>query len=394
MNVCFYFQVHQPFRLRHYPVFDIGQRNDYFDDAKNAEVMRKVADKCYLPTTTLLLELLNKHKEFKCAFSITGTALAQFAAWAPEVIENFQKLAKTGRVEFLAETSHHSLSFLFDRKEFAEQVKLHSKIIKQLFGQTPKVFRNTELIYSDELAAEVSKLGFKAVLAEGADHVLGWRSPNRVYEKHGVKLLLKNYKLSDDIAFRFSDKNWKEHPMTAPKFASWVDAAGGKSPEERSACTVNLFMDFETFGEHQWADTGIFKFLEKLPSELLKRNIGFHTPSEASKLKPVATLDMPQLVSWADVERDVSAWLGNSMQLSASHQLYALLPLVKHDKKLLEQWRKLSTSDHFYYMCTKWFADGDVHAYFNPYETPYDGFITFMNALKDLQQRTQQWVTT
>ncbi|MBI4150707.1 polysaccharide deacetylase family protein, partial [Candidatus Woesearchaeota archaeon] len=252
MNVCFYFQVHQPFRLRHYQVFDIGQRNDYFDDAKNAEVMRKVANKCYLPTTTLLLALLKEHKEFKCAFSITGTALEQFALSAPDVIENFRKLAKTGRVEFLAETSHHSLSFLFDRKEFAEQVKLHTKLMKHLFGQTPKVFRNTELIYSDEVAAEAAKLGYKAVLMEGADHVLGWRSPNFVYEKQGVKLLLKNYKLSDDIAFRFSDKHWNEHPLSASKFASWVDATGG-TPAERAASTVNLFMDFETFGEHQWA---------------------------------------------------------------------------------------------------------------------------------------------
>ncbi len=391
MNVCFYFQIHQPFRLRRYQVFDIGKNHAYFDDAKNEEVLRKVAAKCYVPATTLLLKLLKEHKEFKVAFSITGTALDQLEAYAPEVITLFKKLAATGRVEFLSETSHHSLTFLFDRKEFKEQVSSHKARIKKLFGVTPTVFRNTELIYTNELAKVVEELGYKAVLMEGADHVLQGKSPNHTYSASGTKtkLLLKNYKLSDDLAFRFSDKKWEGYPLTPGKFASWIEASGGE--------TVNLFMDYETFGEHQWEDSGIFKLLEGLPAALLKRKIGFHLPSEVATLKPVGTLDVKSPMSWADVERDVSAWLGNNMQNAAAQHLYSLLPIIKEtgDKKLLEDWRKLSTSDHFYYLCTKWFADGDVHKYFNPYESPYDGFIAFMNVLNDMKQRVQPqaWVT-
>jgi len=387
-NVCMYFQVHQPFRLRQYQVFDIGQNSHYFDDHKNREVMEKVARKCYIPATSTILDLVRKHKgKFKASFSITGTALEQFEQYAPSVIPLFQALADTGHVEFISETYYHSLSFLGDKREFAEQVALHKRKMKKLFGVTPTTFRNTELIYNNELAKTVEEMGYKAVLAEGADHVLGWRSPNFVYRPKGcdkIKLLLKNYRLSDDIAFRFSQKSWEGWPLTAPKFADWVAPIMGDS--------VNLFMDYETFGEHQWEDTGIFNFLRHMPEELFKRNIGFHTPSEVAKLEPKAELDIHAPISWADVERDLSAWLSNKMQHSSMQHLYSLLPRIKAsgDPRLLDTWRKLSTSDHFYYMCTKWFADGDVHKYFNPYESPYDCFIAFMNCMNDLRGRLEQ----
>lgn len=394
-NLCMYFQVHQPFRLRQYQVFDIGQNQHYFDDHKNREVMEKVARKCYIPATQTILDLVRKHKgKFKASYSITGTALEQFEQYAPQVIDLFKELADTGHVEFLGETYFHSLSFLGDKMEFAEQVALHKRKIRKLFGVSPTTFRNTELIYNNELAKTVEEMGYKAVLAEGADHVLGWRSPNFVYRPEGcskIKLLLKNYRLSDDIAFRFSQKSWEGWPLTAPKFADWVAPIMGD--------TVNLFMDYETFGEHQWEDTGIFNFLKHMPDEMFKRGIGFHLPSEVAKMEPKATLDIHSPISWADVERDLSAWLSNKMQTSAMHYLYALLPRIKAsgNGELLATWRKLSTSDHFYYMCTKWFADGDVHKYFNPYDSPYDCFIAFMNCINDLngrleQQPRQEWI--
>jgi alpha-amylase len=390
-----YFQVHQPFRLRQYQVFDIGQNHHYFDDHKNREVMEKVAKKCYIPATQTILDLVRKHKgKFKASYSITGTALEQFEQYAPQVIPIFQELVDTGHVELLNETYYHSLSFLGDKREFAEQVGLHRRKMKKLFGVSPTTFRNTELIYNNELAKTVEEMGFKAVLAEGADHVLGWRSPNFVYQPQGcskIKLLLKNYRLSDDIAFRFSQKSWEGWPLTAPKFANWVAPIMGDS--------INLFMDYETFGEHQWEDTGIFNFLKHMPEELFKKNIGFQLPSELAKVEPKATLDIHAPMSWADVERDLSAWLSNKMQHSAMQHLYSLLPRIKASGKpgLLETWRKLSTSDHFYYMCTKWFADGDVHKYFNPYDSPYDCFIAFMNCINDLngqleEKPKQEWI--
>ncbi len=382
MNICFYFQVHQPYRLRTYSVFDIGQSKNYFDDEKNKEIMLKVAKKCYLPTNKLILDLIKKHKgAFKVAFSISGVALQQFEECAPEVLASFQELAKTGCVEFLSETYYHSLAYLYSKEEFEEQVKLHKKKIKKLFNQDPIIFRHTELIYNNELANYVEKMGYKGILAEGADHVLGWRSPNYVYTPKGtskIKLLLKNYKLSDDVAFRFGDKSWKEHPLTVEKFATWVEQNEGDS--------INLFMDYETFGEHQWEHTGIFEFIKHLPEEILKRNIGFKFPSELLIFEPKAELDVHNFMSWADVERDLSAWLGNKIQESAINELYMIEESVKKlkDEKLLEDWRKLTTSDHFYYMCTKWFNDGDVHKYFNPYDSPYDAFITYMNILNDM----------
>jgi len=387
-SVCFYFQVHQPYRLRHYTIFDGGM--DYFDEDKNAQICRKVAGKCYLPTNRLLLELIKEHgRAFKVSFSITGTVLEQFARYAPDVLASFQELAETGCVEFLAETYYHSLSFLYSPNEFAAQVAAHRKLTEELFGQKPQVFRNTELIYNNDVAKAVENLGgFKAILAEGADRVLGYRSPNYVYRPPSaptLKLLLKNYRLSDDVAFRFSNKHWSEWPLHAEKFARWVNAVNG------NGYVVNLFVDYETFGEHQWEDTGIFHFLRRLPREILRHpDNDFKTPSEvADAYEAVDTVDVPHLMSWADTERDLSAWLGNAMQHSAITGLYKLEHQIKqaNDPELLHTWRKLQTSDHFYYMCTKYFADGDVHKYFNPYNSPYDSYINFITVLDNMRTR-------
>ncbi len=387
-SVSFYFQVHQPYRLRPYTIFDTG--TDYFDECRNARICRKVVDKCYLPANRLLLELIRRHRgRFRVAFSITGVLLEQFREYTPEVLASFQELAATGCVEFLAETYYHSLSFLFSPDEFAEQVEAHRALVRDLFGQTPRVFRNTELIYNNALAERIEQIGgFDAILAEGADHILGYRSPNYVYRPPNtrrLKLLLKNYRLSDDIAFRFSNRDWAEWPLRAEKFAHWVNAVNG------NGYVVNLFVDYETFGEHQWQDTGIFDFLRCLPSEIFKHpDADFKTPGEvANAYEAVGTVDMPHFVSWADIERDLSAWLGNPMQHSALTELYRLEKAVKAsgDPDILTSWRRLQISDHFYYMCTKWFADGDVHKYFNPYNSPYDSYINFMNVLDNLRSR-------
>lgn len=390
VSICFYFQVHQPIRLRNYSVFDIGNNQNYFDEKKNREIVQKVANKCYLPMNGLLLEQINKHKgKFKVSFSISGIALEQFEEYAPMVVESFKALAKTGCVEFLSETYYHSLSFIYNKEEFDKQIELHAKKIKEVLEIEPvKVFRNTELIFNNELANHLQNKGFKAVLAEGADHILGWRSPNLLYTAvtaPKIKLLLKNYKLSDDVAFRFGNKGWNEYPLTVGKYAHWVNAING------NGTAVNLFMDYETFGEHQWEDTGIFQFMRELPGELLKHpDNDFKTPSEvADSYEPVAELDIHNFVSWADIERDLSAWLGNDMQKTSIEQLYKIRDAIiaSNDPVLIDSWRKLTTSDHFYYMCTKWFSDGDVHKYFNPYDSPYEGFIAFMNVLNDFVLR-------
>ena len=392
VSVCFYFQVHQPHRLRRYSVFDIGHHSHYFDEEKNRQIMDKVAGKCYIPTNNTILELINRtNGKFKVAYSLSGTFIDQCEKFAPHVIDSFKKLADTGCVEFLDETYYHSLAFLYSKEEFREQVELHSKKMRQLFNYRPKVFRNTELIYNNELANYAEGMGYKGILAEGADHILDWRSPNFVYTPKGadsIKLLLKNYKLSDDIAFRFGEKSWKEFPLTAPKFAQWANAINGNGN------VLNLFMDYETFGEHQWEDKGIFEFLRHLPEEILKHpDNEFLTPSEAiEKYDSVGELDYHNFVSWADVERDLSAWLGNKMQQEALKEIYQLETNVKltRNPQLIDEWRKMQTSDHFYYMCTKWFNDGDVHKYFNPYDSPYEAFITFMNILNDFRIKSNK----
>ena len=382
-TVCFYFQVHQPWRLKTYRFFQMGNDHNYLDDFTNRAIMQKVARECYLSMNALLLSLIEEHKgAFKVSFSITGSAVEQFKAYAPEVLESFKKLAETGCVEFLGETYSHSLASLASAEEFKNEVKLHSKMLKEEFGVKPTAFRNTELIYSDGIAKMVEDMGFKTMLAEGAKHILGWKSPNFVYtdaNDNKLRLLLRNYKLADDIAFRFSNEGWPEWPLTADKFAGWVAAETGD--------VVNLFMDYETFGEHQKASTGIFDFVKALPGAMLATGeVAFATVSEAAKkLQPVAVLHSPHAMSWADEERDVTAWLGNDLQNEAFAKLYALAPKVKKakNKDFEYVWHFMQNSDHFYYMATKWFSDGDVHSYFNPYGSAYEAFINYMNVLSD-----------
>lgn len=387
--IVLYLHVHQPYRVRHYTIFDAGVDHNYFDApyedrTNNERIVHKVAEKSYLPTNKHLLELLQQYPEFKVSLSITGTVLEQLERWAPEALASFQELTKTGRVEIVAETYHHSLAFFYSREEFEAQVRMHHEKVQQLFGQTPKVFRNTELSYNNDLAYWADKAGYKGILTEGWDKVLDWRSPNFVYRPaytENIRVLMKNYKLSDDIAFRFGDRGWSEWPLTADKFAHWLNESG-------NATNFNLFMDYETFGEHQWDESGIFKFLQHLPGEWLKHpGNTFMTVSEViDAFEPVDHVDVPQTITWADTERDLSAWLGNGMQAQAITELYALEKriLATGDLVLIEDWRRLQTSDHFYYMCTKWFNDGDIHAYFSPYENPYEAFVAFMNAYHDL----------
>ena len=391
-SIVLYLHVHQPYRIRHYSMFDTGVRHDYFDadweaNENNQKILSKVAEKSYLPTNDRLLKLLKKFPDFKLSLSLSGVLLEQLEAWAPDVLKSFQKLVKTGRVEIVAETYHHSLAFFYSRSEFEVQVNMHREIIKRLFDQEPTVFRNTELAYNNEVAAWCQRFGYKAVITEGWDPILDWRSPNYVYAPVGapdVRLLLKNYRLSDDIAFRFGNQAWSEWPLTADKFSHWLS-------EDNDATNFDLFMDYETFGEHQWNESGIFDFLSALPKEWLKNNgHSFMTISEAAEnIKPVGEIDIPYTITWADTERDLSAWLGNSMQRQAIEALYRLEEpmLATNDWSLIEDWRKLQTSDHFYYMCVKWFNDGDIHAYFSPYDTPYEAYINFMNVYHDLRSR-------
>jgi alpha-amylase len=347
--------------------------------------MRKVADRCYLPMNRLLLELIKEYgKKFKVSFSITGSAIEQFALYAPDVLESFKNLANTGCVEFLTETSAHSLAVMKDEKEFQRQVEFHSSLIKKYFGYTPTTFRLTELIYSDTIGAQIEKLGYKTMLTEGARHILGWKSPNYVYTNAinpKLKVLLRNFRLSDDISFRFSNKSWAEWPVTSEKYVSWLNTIDEK--EE----IVNLFMDYETFGEHQHVSSGIFEFMRNLPKQVFaSSDFEFLTPSEIyDKHQPVAAIHVPYAISWADEERDLSAWLGNELQDDAFDTLYSLSEKLRniHDPALIDTWLKLQSSDHFYYMCTKWFSDGNVHKYFNPYSSPYDAYINYMNVLSD-----------
>ncbi len=393
--ISMYLHVHQPYRVRNYTVFDIANRHDYFDAdydhrTSNERIVHKVAEKSYLPTNQRLLKLLNEHPEFRLSMSITGTVIEQLERWAPHVLQSFRDLTNTGRVEIVGETYHHSLAFFYSRDEFEAQVQMHREKVQQVFGQTPKVFRNTELAYNNDLAYWADRAGYKGILAEGWDKVLGWRSANYIYRPaytENIRLLTKNYRLSDDIAFRFGDRDWSGWPLTADKFAGWLNGM-------HDAQVYNLFMDYETFGEHQWEASGIFDFLEHLPGEWLRTqgNI-FTTVSESiDTFQPVDTVDVPQTITWADTERDLSAWLGNAMQSTAITNLYGLEQAVHQtgDLALIEDWRRLQTSDHFYYMCTKWFSDGDIHAYFSPYENPYDAYIAFMNAYHDMCSRLSQ----
>ncbi len=389
-SVCFYFQVHQPDRLRQFRFFDIGNDFHYFDDFANRTIVRRIADRCYIPMNNLLLEQIKAHKgAFKVAFSISGVAVEQFGKYAPEVLDSFKALAATGCVEFLSETYSHSLAALSSPAEFKKQVKEHQKIMQGLFGIKPTAFRNTELIYSDSIGEMLGDMGYSVVLAEGARHILGWKSPNFVYTNAinpRVKVLLRNFGLSDDIAFRFGNSAWEGWPLTADKYASWLSSSLAKED------VINLFMDYETFGEHQKAATGIFDFMKNLPAAVFAAGLEFATPTEiAEKYQPVAPLNVIYPTSWADEERDTSAWLGNELQEEAFSKICALETdvLKTRDDKLINTFRKLQESDHFYYMCTKFFSDGSVHSYFNPYDSPYEAFINYMNVLGDFEIRVK-----
>ncbi len=417
-TICFYFQVHQPFRLTKNSIFDVGTMDDYFEgpvNYKNNAIFEKVAKKCYLPANAVILEQLKANKNFKVAYSFSGVFLDQclrYGEIGKQVLDSFKALVKTGQVEILAETYYHSLAWLFSKDEFAKQIHEHDDLIYKIFKKKPQIFRNTELIYSNEIAEFIREMGYSGIIAEGWDHYLEWRSPNYLYrpqktelhpsdkkiaKKYAIKklkpkeftLLLKNYKLSDDIAFRFSNRGWSEWPLNTEKYTSWLDMTEGD--------TINLFMDYETFGEHQWEDTGIFEFMRHLPQACLERNIGFKTPSETIKsYKTRDEVDIPNLMSLADMERDLSAWCSNDLQESAlkrifdiEHFLKVNLPKMEKstNQSIMDTWRKLQTSDHFYYMCTKYWNDGDVHAYFSPYDSPYDAFITYMNTLTDFEHK-------
>ena len=388
-SVCLNFQIHQPFRYRKYRFFDIGNDAYYYDDFANETIMRKVADHCYLPANKIILDQIIKLKgKFKVTYSISGVVLDQFKLYAPEVIESFAKLAATGCVEFLSETFANSMVSLNDKDLFESQVKAHDDLIEELFGQRPKVFRNTELIYSDELGDMVQKMGFEAMITEGAKHVLGWKSPNYLYcngLNPRLKVLMRNFRFSDDLSFRFGNKAWSEYPLTADKYAGWMASL----PKEEEV--VNVFINYETFGQLQHKNTGIFDFLKNLPAAILKTGVlQFSTPSEVvENLQPVSAVHVLYPISWADEERDLSAWLGNELQKEAFDKLYQLKGRMNNctDATLLKDWDYLQTIDHFYYMCTKFFSDGEVHKYFNPYSTPYEAFINYMNILSDFKIR-------
>lgn len=398
-GITLYMHVHQPWRVRPYTVFDTAASHDYFDDPdphgdrNNRRILEKVADKSYRPMNALLETLLHRHPDFKVSLSISGVFIEQALAWAPDVIESFRRLVDTGRVEIVAETYYHSLAFFYSREEFERQVVMHRDKVREVFGVDTRVFRNTELAYNDQLASWADTFGFDAILAEGWDPVLEWRSPNYVYRPAGterIKLLLKNYRLSDDLAFRFGNREWSEYPLNAGKYDRWMREAFGDD-----APLVNLFMDYETFGEHQWEDTGIFRFFEHFVARWLEDDTHtFYTVSEAARCdEPAGEISMAETVTWADTERDLTAWLGNAMQHEAMRHLYALEHDVIRSGELglIGDWRRLQTSDHAYYMCTKYFNDGDVHAYFSPYESPYEAFLNYMNALRDVRYRVLEY---
>ncbi len=396
-SIVLYMHMHQPYRIKHYSMFATGNDHDYWSERdwyahdNNKRIFEKVADKSYRPMLTVLEKCLNVYPNFRFSLSITGTFLEQAEAWAPDVVESLKRVVATGRVEIVAETYYHSLAFFYDRAEFEEQVRMHQQKIREFFGVETQVFRNTELSYNNDLAKWAEEFGFKGILAEGWDKILEWRSPNFVYKPEGckdIRLLLKNYRLSDDVAFRFSDRKWKEWPLTVDKYLQWMEL------DTTRGGLINLFMDFETFGEHQWADTGIFEFFEHLVYRWDRDNENrFLTTTEACYSDdPKGEISMPWTVTWADMERDLSAWLGNSMQHEAVKAIYDMKDGVMSsgDIGLIGDWRKLQTSDHFYYMCTKYFNDGDVHAYFSAYDSPYDAFLYYMNVVRDMRYRNMQ----
>jgi len=378
-TICFYFQIHQPFRLKRYRFFDIGNDHYYYDDFQNEEIIRRIAEKTYLPGNRAILDMIKSSGgKFKVAFSISGTALEQMEIYTPEVIDSFKELAQTGNVEFLAETYAHSLASLGDEEEFKQQVKRHKDKIYTLFGVKPKVFRNTELIYSDEISEAVYRMGFRGMLTEGAKHVLGWKSPNYMYSsamQPQLKLLLKNDRFSEDLSMRFSNYSWNEYPLTADKYMSWI----ASTPESEQI--ISLFMNYEVLGTLNAAETGVFDFFKALPRFAAEREISFSMPSEVfSLLKPVDSISVPYPMSWVDEEKDCSSWLGNVLQQEAFRKINEIGERVRlsDNKRILQDWTYLQSSDHFYYMNTK-----RGNAGFSPYENSYDAFNNYMNVLSD-----------
>ncbi|WP_406661188.1 glycoside hydrolase family 57 protein [Methanolobus sp. ZRKC3] len=387
-SICFYFEVHQPYRLKWFWPEGSGGFGRYFDEELNKEIFLRVANKCYLPANNTLLKLIDEtNGRFKFSMSVTGTLLSQCEKWDDDTLQSFRDLADTGCVEFIDETYYHSLASLFESKtEFVEEVREHRDITSELLGFEPEVFRNTELLYNNSVASLAQEMGYKAILTEGVDRLLGMRSPNHVYKAAGsnIAVLLRNFKLSDDIGYRFSSRLWEEHPLTADKWARWVSSAMGD--------TANIFMDYETFGEHQWEDTGIFEFLKAMPGEVLDKGVQFFTPSmTVDRYAPVGEIDVGDFstISWADIERDTSAWLGNDMQRRCFEEMKLLEPYVRStaDPELIRIWKHLLTSDHYYYMSTKWLGDGDVHSYFSIHTTPYDAAVNFMAVVMDFKTR-------
>ncbi len=390
-DIVFYLHMHQPRRIRPYSIFDIGEKHDYFESYEeatdNRAIFHKVAHKSYHPTIAMLQRLANDVPNFTVNLSISGIFLEQCEEWDPALLHELQALVATGRVEIAAETYFHSLAFFYSKFEFEKQISMHQRAIEKYFNSTPTVFRNTELAYNNELGKWAEEAGYKAVITEGWDPILNWRSSHYLYapqQTSRTALFLKDYRLSDDIAFRFSNKQWTEWPLTAEKYRGWIDAL----PEEEKL--INLFMDLETFGEHQWAETGIFDFFESFARQWCQDGNRFATFSQALDTHRIRDMiDMPNTVTWADNERDLTAWLGNAMQQEAADALYRLETSVLRtsDDDLIRDWRLLQTSDHLYYLSTKWFDDGNVHAYFSPYDSPYDGFLCYMNAIRDIRYR-------
>jgi len=391
-SICLFFQVHQPRRLRRYTVFDIDRRHDYENEALNREVLHKVSDRCYLPANARILDLLRKYNgDFRVAFSLTGTLIEQLESERPDVLESFQRMNETGYVEWLNETYDHSLASLYSSVAFREQVLDHHAKIDGLFGQKAVTFCNTEMIYSNDIAKAVGEMGSQVILTEGADRILPCGDPCvpcRAVSHPELTVLLRHYRFSDDISFRFTSTDWFEYPLTASKYARRLCEQG------ETAEVINLFMDYETFGEHHESETGIFDFLWELPGEILKYpDFRFATPAQIipdPSSSPM--LDVKEAISWADSERDLTAWTGNGMQQDALRSLYELEDRVRQsgDDGALKTWRRLQTSDHFYYMCTKGFADGDVHTCFNPWESPYDAYISYMNILDDFDRKLRK----
>ncbi len=384
-DICLYLQAHQPFRLRRFSLFSVGSGLDPFDEGLNQAVVERVAERCYQPANAILERaIVESDGAFNVALGISGVLVEQLARWAPVALESFQRLVATGRVELVGETHAHSVAMLLDTDEFIDQVAEHRAMLRRVFNVSPHVFRGTELLYSDAHAPAIAELGFVGALVEGADHVLRGRSPNHAFVAHGeprLTLLPRNYRLSDDVGFRFSDRHWSEWPLTAGRYAEWLSASEGES--------VHLFLDYETFGEHHAADSGILSFLDLFSGACLNRGLAFAGPTELARRPTVGELSYPTTTSWADSERDESAWLGNGLQQAAASRLYGLRDAVRRsgDRDLQLVWRRLAASDHLYYMSTKQQSDGQVHAYFSHFETPYDAYVSFMNVCQDLEQR-------